>query len=389
MRMMSDTPILPMSWRSAPNTTPLMLVGSSSHRGGQHMGEAGQALAVMLRQRVLGLDRVGQRRDHALGALHLGHHEREPARAAQSSEELRLVEGLGQEVVRAGIEPGDDVIDRGAAGEQDHGQRHGPRVRRAGGGRSRGRPSRAARRRAGRRRGRARTPPPAPTVRRSAVTGRYPARSSNLRQEDAVRRVVLDDEDRGRRGFECAWARWGRWPSWRSLTPIWSRRQSIMGPGWRYDIPANVVPRLTAAWQRRDYSARGAPSVASSRSWTSRSCSEVRADRVELVDAGHPGRGDSPIVVETRGGQSVREGRETELRSGIERLAGEQHGSDGRLDDQAPGARGVPRRRHDPDARHDLDLAVDDAQVGALEVVAYSGKVWSPASASSSSARCI
>ena len=54
--------------------------------------------------------------------------ERQAPGAAESGEELRLVERLGEEVVGAGIEPGDDVVDRRAPGQQDHGQRDRPRV---------------------------------------------------------------------------------------------------------------------------------------------------------------------------------------------------------------------------------------------------------------------
>ena len=179
---------------------PLMLVGSSPAGRGEHMGESGQALAMMLGHRILGLDRIGQCGDDALGALHLGHHEREPAGAAQSSEELRLVERLGQEIVRTGIEPGDDVIDRGAAGQQDHRQRHGPRI----GAQPPadleavhpGQPD-VEQDDVGRELERCRQP-------RWTVDGGDRAIARPLeqpRQEDAVRRVVLDHEDRGRRGL--------------------------------------------------------------------------------------------------------------------------------------------------------------------------------------------
>ena len=151
--------------------------------------------------RVLGFDRIGQGGDDALGALHLGHHEGQAPGAAESGEQLRFVERLGEEVVRARIEPGDDIVDRRAPREQDHGHRDRPRVR----------PQAAAdletihpgqtdvqqhdiRRRLER----------GLEARRSVVRGdRSIAGTLEQRgQQGTVRRVILDHEDGRRRGFD-------------------------------------------------------------------------------------------------------------------------------------------------------------------------------------------
>src|SRR5258706_476971 len=102
--------------------------GLQPERGADPVRERGQTLAVLLRERVLGLDRVRERGDDTVSAIDLGHRFGEAQDAPDTRHELGLVVGLRQEVVGPGVETGNDVLEAAAAREQDDGQRHGPGV---------------------------------------------------------------------------------------------------------------------------------------------------------------------------------------------------------------------------------------------------------------------
>jgi hypothetical protein len=101
-------------------------VEAGRHR--EVVGEAGESLAMAFRRRVLRLHGIGQRRHDAVGVLHLGHDATESGGAPQPREQHGLVPGLGEEIVRAGVEALHDVVDARSAGDEDDRQGDGPRV---------------------------------------------------------------------------------------------------------------------------------------------------------------------------------------------------------------------------------------------------------------------
>ena len=79
----------------------------------------GEPLAVVLRRRVLGLDRVGEGGDDGMRRFHPDEGTSEAKGAADAGEQLRPVERLADEVVGAGVEAVDDVLRRAAAGQEE------------------------------------------------------------------------------------------------------------------------------------------------------------------------------------------------------------------------------------------------------------------------------
>ncbi len=89
-------------------------------------GEAGQldgpirhAAAMVLRRRVLGIDRAGEGDEHVLGRLQPMKRRWQPQVRADPGEQLGRLERLGDEVAGAGIEAGDLVLGSPAGGDQD------------------------------------------------------------------------------------------------------------------------------------------------------------------------------------------------------------------------------------------------------------------------------
>ena len=117
-----------MSWSSAPNTRPLRRRRLETGAHAELVREAGESLAVHLRGRVLRLDGVRERGDHAMRADHLGGDSGEAQHAPDAGHQLGLVVGLSDEVVGAGIEAGDDVVRGYLAGDEDDRQGDGPRI---------------------------------------------------------------------------------------------------------------------------------------------------------------------------------------------------------------------------------------------------------------------
>lgn len=76
-------------------------------------GEEREALAVALGRCVLRLDGVRERDHDRVGCLHPDERATEPKSAPDAGDELRLGERLRDEVVGAGVEPGDDIRQRG------------------------------------------------------------------------------------------------------------------------------------------------------------------------------------------------------------------------------------------------------------------------------------
>ena len=103
----------------------LQLAVAQAHVGSQARRAIGQVAAVVLEPEVLGLDRVGQGDHDVVRLLHAPDDLAGPKGAAQASQELDLLEGLGHEVVRAGVEGRDHVRGRRVRREHDDGQRHG------------------------------------------------------------------------------------------------------------------------------------------------------------------------------------------------------------------------------------------------------------------------
>ena len=96
----------------------LEVVAPESHVRGEARRAVGEVPAVVPQVDVLGLDGVRQRHHDGVRLLHAPRPGATPKRAAQTRQQLQLLEGLGDEVVRARVERGDHVLGRGVRGDR-------------------------------------------------------------------------------------------------------------------------------------------------------------------------------------------------------------------------------------------------------------------------------